>query len=70
MRAKFDQHEDLRMLLLATASARLVEASPDDSEVGCYWGEYQGRGDNMLGKILMALRHEYRENPSRAATSY
>lgn len=61
IRAKFEQHPDLRALLLTTATARLVEWSPDDSEVARLWGEYQGQGQNLLGKILMCLRHEYRE---------
>lgn len=65
VRAKFAQHADLRELLLATGSARLVEWSPDDSEVARYWGQYQGQGSNLLGKILMALRHEQREQDSR-----
>ncbi|MBD1554813.1 NADAR family protein [Pseudomonas typographi] len=61
VRAKFDQHPDLRALLLGTQNARLVEWAPDDSEVARYWGEYQGQGHNVLGKILMGLRHEYRQ---------
>lgn len=65
VRAKFAQHADLRRLLLASGTARLVEWAPDDSEVARYWGEYQGQGSNLLGKILMALRHEYRERDSR-----
>jgi len=67
VRAKFEQHPDLRALLLATDTARLVEWSPEDSEVAKLWGEYLGRGQNLLGKMLMCLRHEYREGRSSTA---
>jgi ribA/ribD-fused uncharacterized protein len=59
VRAKFDQDADLRELLINTAGARLVEWSPDDSDVARYWGEYEGEGENQLGNMLMALRDEY-----------
>jgi N-glycosidase YbiA len=49
-----------RELLLSTGDAYLVEWSPDDTEVGRFWGEYEGRGDNHLGRMLMALRAKLR----------
>ncbi|NYY76059.1 DUF1768 domain-containing protein [Escherichia coli] len=52
LRAKFEQHAELRTLLLATASAKLVEHTQNDA----YWGD----GGNGQGKNrpvpLMALR--------------
>lgn len=52
LRAKFEQHAELRTLLLATASAKLVEHTQNDA----YWGD----GGNGQGKnrpyLLMALR--------------
>jgi len=55
--AKFSQHEDLRTQLLATGDARLVEHTENDA----YWGDGgDGRGKNMLGRILMEVREELR----------
>lgn len=58
--AKFSL-EPFRTLLLSTGDAYLVEWSPDDTEVGRFWGEYEGRGDNHLGQMLMALRATLRK---------
>jgi ribA/ribD-fused uncharacterized protein len=56
LHAKFTQHEDLRELLLATRSARLVETATVDNAVNRLWGEVNGVGKNMLGVFLMELR--------------
>lgn len=60
LRAKFDQHSDLRALLLSTGSARLVESATVDNEVNRLWGEVKGQGRNMLGEMLMELREALR----------
>lgn len=60
LRAKFSQHEDLRELLLSTGNARLVEAATVDNTVNRTWGEVNGVGKNMLGKLLMEVREELR----------
>jgi ribA/ribD-fused uncharacterized protein len=53
--AKFRQDEDLRKSLCGTGNAQLVEASPKDA----FWGYGpDGKGKNMLGKLLMELRTE------------
>ncbi|MDC0716383.1 NADAR family protein [Nannocystis bainbridge] len=57
LRAKFNQHDDLRALLLATGNARLVEHTANDA----YWGDGgDGSGKNRLGYLLMQLREELR----------
>lgn len=56
--AKFTQHADLKKLLLETGDAELIEDSPVD----WYWGcGKDGTGKNMLGKILMEIRAELRD---------
>ena len=55
LRAKFEQHPDLRFLLLSTGDAKLVEHTENDD----FWGDGgDGRGQNMLGRLLMGLRDE------------
>lgn len=55
VRAKFEQHEDLAELLVSTGDAVLEEGNAwGDS----FWGVYNGRGRNELGKILMKIRSE------------
>jgi N-glycosidase YbiA len=57
VRAKFQQHVTLREQLLATGNAILVEHTENDS----YWGDGgDGSGKNMLGRILMEVRDEFR----------
>jgi ribA/ribD-fused uncharacterized protein len=58
LRAKFTQHPDLAELLLSTGSSRLVEAGSVDNSVNRLWGEVDGKGQNMLGLMLMELRDE------------
>ena len=62
---KFQQHADLRELLLSTSDLVIVERSEKDD----YWGDGgNGKGKNMLGKILMAVRWVLR-NPDDAAAA-
>lgn len=71
LRAKFDQHPELREVLLSTGEARLVEAGTVNNAVNRLWGEVDGKGENMLGVMLMELRSAYaKEKPAgtRAAT--
>jgi ribA/ribD-fused uncharacterized protein len=62
LRAKFSQHEDLRVLLLSTGNARIVEVGRVDNAINRTWGEINGKGNNMLGVLLMELRTELRKN--------
>lgn len=55
LRAKFTQHEALKILLLETADKILIEHSKKDN----YWGDGgDGKGKNKLGKLLMKVRGE------------
>lgn len=56
--AKFTQHEELKVLLLETGYAKLIEHTTNDD----YWGDGgDGKGENMLGQILMDVRAKLRE---------
>jgi ribA/ribD-fused uncharacterized protein len=70
--AKFTQHKDLNELLLSTGDARLVESATVDNAVNRLWGEVNGVGKNMLGKLLMEVREELRaqqaETPKKKGT--
>ncbi|GEM_PF-207837 len=58
VRAKFDQHPELRNLLIETKDAQLVEGNTWNDT---FWGVCNGRGRNELGQILMNLRLLYVE---------
>lgn len=54
--AKFEQHPDTREVLIATGEAEIIKPYPDP-----FWGEGpDGRGQNVMGKILMEIRTEIR----------
>ncbi len=59
LRAKFTQHEDLKKILLGTEDRELIEDSADDYQWGC--GK-DGTGQNLLGKALVEIRAELRNN--------
>ena len=54
--AKFKQNRNLREKLLQTGSATLVEGNDWGDR---YWGQVNGVGKNMLGKILMHIREQF-----------
>lgn len=56
VRAKFDQNENLKIKLMATGAALLVEGN-DWGDT--FWGRCNGKGGNVLGSILMELRGFY-----------
>lgn len=66
LRAKFEQHADLKALLISTGEARLVEAGTVNNAVNRLWGEVEGKGQNMLGVMLMELRTEYAKSVPKA----
>lgn len=54
--SKFEQHPELRELLLSTEDAQLVEHTENDA----YWGDGgDGKGKNRLGCILMQIRTRF-----------
>lgn len=53
--AKFSQHKDLKEKLLNTGNAELIEGNTWHDQ---YWGVFNGFGKNQLGKILMQVRTE------------
>lgn len=55
VRYKFQQHPDLAELLIATGDAYLEETNPWGDT---FWGVCNGKGKNVLGKILMSIREE------------
>lgn len=59
VRDKFQRHEDLKDLLLQTEDKYLEETNWWKCTV---WGVCDGVGENHLGKILMKIRDEIRNN--------
>ena len=55
--AKFTQHPNLTVELLNTKDEELVEGNSWGDKV---WGQVNGEGQNLLGKILMEVRDEIR----------
>ena len=61
--AKFEQHADIRDVLLSTGDEEIVENAPRDY----YWGcGAKGTGKNMLGQILMEVRATLRAGQASA----
>ncbi len=61
--AKFRAYTDLRAELLGTGDEEIIENAPTDS----YWGcGADGKGKNMLGRILMEVRAILRAEIERA----
>lgn len=61
VKLKFDQHPDLKELLLGTGEKAIFEDSPID----WVWGIGSDRtGENYLGRLLMILRDHYRGKKS------
>lgn len=55
--AKFSQNKELNKKLLATGDKHLEEGNTWNDKI---WGTVNGVGENRLGKILMRIREELR----------
>lgn len=67
LHCKFDQHTNLRRILLETREKKLIEHTSNDS----YWGDGgDGSGRNRLGELLMKVRRELREKHGSPPPSY
>ena len=61
---KFEEHADIRAVLLATGDEVIVENAPSDY----YWGcGADGSGQNKLGQILMEVRDILRRRAAAGA---
>lgn len=54
---KFYINWDIRIKLVATDDAELIEGNSWDDT---FWGVCYGKGQNMLGKILMKVRSQFK----------
>ena len=58
LRSKFTQDSGLKFKLLSTGDAYLEETNYWHDT---FWGVYNGKGENHLGRLLMVVRDELRE---------
>jgi len=56
-KAKFSQNTELKKRLLSTGNEHLEEGNTWGDKI---WGTVNGIGENRLGKILMRIREELR----------
>ena len=56
--AKFDQHPELAALLMDTGDEYLEEGNTWGDKI---WGTVDGKGQNLLGQILMKTRERLKE---------
>lgn len=65
--AKFRQDGDLARKLLSTGDLMLIEGNDWNDTV---WGVCRGKGENRLGRILMALRRDMRAEQAGESQSF
>lgn len=58
LRDKFTRNQNLKQMLLDTCDFELIEGNTWNDT---FWGVCNGKGENHLGKILMKLRKEFRD---------
>ena len=59
VKCKFEQNEYLKIKLLNTGNSELIEGNTWGDKI---WGKVNGVGQNNLGKILMRIRKELKED--------
>ncbi|MCE5315897.1 MAG: NADAR family protein [Parachlamydia sp.] len=64
LEAKFRQNPHLSQALLATGRAYLVEHNNRKGKDSHWSDDHDGSGENMLGKVLMAVRHRLGGEPA------
>lgn len=57
---KFSRNPELRQKLLSTGTLQLIEGNYWGDT---FWGVFNGKGENHLGKILMRVRKELSQTP-------
>jgi len=57
LREKFSKDPELRAKLLNTGTSKLVEGNTWGDR---FWGVCRGQGENNLGRLLMKVREELR----------
>jgi hypothetical protein len=58
LKQKFKKGTDLAELLDLTGNAQLIEGNTWND---CFWGVCRGKGQNVLGRLLMKVREENRK---------
>lgn len=60
---KFTQYNELKDLLISTGNAKIIEHTTNDA----YWGDGgNGSGKNMLGRILMKVREQLKDDADQS----
>lgn len=56
VRDKFKRNKDILEKLMKTKDKTLINSMKSEGFNELYWGEFKGKGNNTLGKILMRIR--------------
>lgn len=62
VRDKFRRSRELQEKLKATGNRDIVMTYDDENEANQYWGVVNNKGQNQLGRIMMRIRSDLREN--------
>jgi len=62
VRDKFRRSRELQEKLKATGNRDIVMTYDDENESNQYWGVVNNKGQNQLGRIIMRIRSDLREN--------
>ena len=62
VRDKFRRSKELQEKLKATGNRDLLMTYQEDNDVNHYWGVVNNKGQNQLGRILMKIRGDLKDN--------